>query len=182
MNLVLGRCVLCEKPTLAGMCAHCRKNAPQRRMIPWPSLKLLKMLDPSDQLLRQDCDRCHKPFMLSAGYLLRKLLSKRAEAPKRTCKACVERDKEAARKAVQKKLEEEQRRKIEEKRRVIEERRKKQAEALRKKQAVQRRSLERGAPLVHQPFAGNESLTKLKKELRKVPRRPHHQKSTKEAK
>ena len=161
MNLILGKCVLCGKYTLAGMCSHCERNAPQRRMIPWSSIKLLKMMDPSDQLLRQLCDKCGKPFMLSASYLLKKLLLKHPEDTKRTCGACQEKAQKAERQLQLQKLEAEWRAAIVERR--------KQEEATRRRQAAEKRATERAPKLVYQPFAGNRDLTRLKRELPKAP-------------
>jgi len=164
MNLILGRCVLCRKYTLAGMCAHCRKTALHRRRIPWSGIKLLTMLNPSDQLLRQVCNQCRRPFMLSAGYLLRKLLSRNSEDTKNTCNRCLEEEKEAKKR----KLEEVERQKFELKKKVIEERRKRQAEVDRRKQEAKDREAERRPKLVYQPFAGNKTLAKLKNELKRA--------------
>lgn len=142
MNLVLGKCVLCGKKTLAGMCGHCKKDAGHRRMIPWSSIKFLKMLEPSDQLIRQTCSSCGGTFMLSARYLLRKLLAKSPAKAKETCNSCVEKAKEAARKLELQKWEEER-----------------------------RLMVERAPHLFHNPFAGNTELEKLRKELPNGPHR-----------
>lgn len=171
MNLILGRCVLCSKPTLVGMCASCRKNAPQRRRIPWHSISLLKMMKPSDQLLRQVCDGCGRTFMLSAGYLLRRLLSKQ-ENTKKTCNRCIqEAERLKLRLEYQKKKEEEQR-KLEKRKKAIEEERKKKA-------VLARRLEERSLKLSYRPFSGSRELEKLRRELPKTPKR---QKASKRAK
>lgn len=171
MNLVLGKCVLCGKKTLAGMCGHCKKDASHRRMIPWSSIKFLKMLEPSDQLLRQTCSSCGGTFMLSARYLLRKLLSKGPEKTKVTCNSCIEKAKEAARKLELQKWEEERRLKIEQKRKDYEESKKRRAEAKQRRSHVEKILVERAPHLFHNPFAGNAGLEKLRKELPKAPRR-----------
>lgn len=119
--------------------------------------------------------------MLSAGYLLRKLLSKQSEDTKNTCNGCIEREKEAVRQAEMKKLEEERKQKLEQRRKTIEERRKKQADIVRRRQTAQDFANKRGAKLVYQPFAGNRGLERLKDELRKTPSGRRPQKGPKRA-
>lgn len=183
MNLILGRCVLCGRATLAGMCRGCRRAAPQRRMLPWSSVGLLKLLDPSDQLIRQACDRCNKPFMLSAGYLLRRLLSGKTEDTKRTCNSCIEAEKEAKRLAGKKQAEDERRRQIEAQRRATEQRRREQKRKAEAQEPTTRDFLDmRSGPLSHQPFAHHEGLQKLKNQLLETPKRCKSEKRPKRAK
>lgn len=143
MNLVLGRCVLCGKSTLAGMCGYCKKNASHRRMIPWSPVKLLKQLKPSDQILRRQCESCGHTFMLSAKYLLRRLFS--GEELKSSCNSCVEKEQEALRRKEQE-LEEAKRREF--------------IAAL-----EHARALERDPHLFYQPFAGSEKLKRIRETL-----------------
>jgi len=181
MNLILGKCVLCGKRTLAGMCGHCKKDAGHRRMIPWAPIKFLKLLDPSDQLLRQTCSSCGGPFMLSARFLLRNLLAKNPQKLKETCNTCVEKAREAARKVELQKWEEERKRQVEENRRAYEERKKRREEAAQREAHRHQAELERAPHLLHNPFAGNAELEKLRKELPRAPRSRRGQNRSKRA-
>lgn len=181
MNLVLGKCALCGKPTMVGMCSHCKKSAPHRRRIPWSSVKLLKMMKPSDQLLRQLCDRCRKPFMLSAKYLLRKLLLRRSEDTKRTCASCVEKEKAAAQKLKTQEIVEKRRQRLQTLREIVERRRKEQEKRIQEKREAETRSNKKSSSLSHRPFADSKAIVELQKSLPTSPpaKRPKRAKSLK---
>lgn len=144
MNLLLGRCVLCEKTTMAGMCHHCRKRAPERRLVKLSRWRLLRNLKFRDPLLRRVCESCDRVFVLTVGYAIKMLSQTQNFTPAKTCLKCV-RNSEA-----------EQQRAL-----AAQEAAKKKAEARKP-----------GAPLLHKPFAGHLELMKLHNALPQRQRQP----------
>lgn len=178
MNLVLGKCVLCGKRTLAGMCGHCKRDASHRRMIPWSSIKFLKKLNPSDQLLRQTCSSCNGPFMLSARYLLRKLLSNEVQKLKEVCNTCVEKEREAAWRLELQKQADLRKAQAAEKRKAHEAHRKAKEAKGQTRPQEPRKEAHKPATCFYSPFRDNPVLEGLRKEL---PRKPTPKKTPKQA-
>ena len=88
LNLVQGKCVLCSKPTPAGMCGYCKRKSPDRPILRTTRTKLLKKLDPNDVLLRSVCLVCDKPFEQTVGFALKMLTTFRRFDPAKTCPSC----------------------------------------------------------------------------------------------
>lgn len=88
LNLVQGKCVLCGKPTPAGMCGYCKRKTPSRPVLRTTRAKLLKKLNPNDVLLRSTCAVCNQPFDQTVGFALKMLEKFRRFDPAKTCPSC----------------------------------------------------------------------------------------------
>jgi len=88
LNLIQGKCVLCGKPTPAGMCRVCKRKDVSKPVLRTTRAKLLKKLNPNDVILRTKCVVCDEPFEQTVAFALKMLEAFHRFDPAKTCPQC----------------------------------------------------------------------------------------------
>jgi len=88
LNLMLGKCVLCETPTPMGLCTSCRRNTGGKPILRTTREKILRKLDPKAVLIRRPCATCGNEFTQTVDAIIRNLLNFGRPHIAKSCRKC----------------------------------------------------------------------------------------------
>lgn len=88
LNLILGRCVLCEKYAPMGLCASCRRENRGKPILRTTRERVLRRLDPKAVLIRRACLTCTNEFTQTVDSVIRNLLNFGRPRISRNCRKC----------------------------------------------------------------------------------------------
>lgn len=88
LNLIQGKCVLCERMSEKGICSLCKELPQDRPILRTTRKRLLGRLNPKMVLIRRNCAICREEFHQTVGYALESLRVQGWFKPARNCRPC----------------------------------------------------------------------------------------------